>query len=712
VLNDPRLRRAYPALLAALGLLLFFPFLSSFGLWDPYEIRVADAARALGQHWSWGAQLGRPPMLVWAVAIGFKYLGVSELGGRLPIALLSLATLLATYYAGVRFVGRRGALLGAFALATTPAFLLGARQLTSDAPALLAAVLAVGGLARAAWPEPEASAGSRALDLIIGGVGLLLGQYASGVLVGVVAPLASVAVALALAGGQLVPALTTGGAALLLAMRVALEWRHPSGYSTLVGGVPHAISHQTVITTHLKQLGMGLFPWVALVPIAAMRFFADSDKPAPSMTGRTPARDRFGALLLMSWFIVFYVAGTVQSAGVADLHLPVGPALMLLIGGYLDELIDDPRLLPFAGLAVSVAVIILGRDFFLFPEQYVAVHMMEQVRWPGPLVQLPYIVMAFAVFFGGVLMLALAVPLTRWKAITPEEIKHRDDAQLRGRRVALAVAAGSALVLMLVTAQWIIPQVSKHLSAREIYGKTRMLDPNAAVGQYRFNASGASYYAGGKTPTQLNNVGELFGFLERGERVFVMAGSEELPNIDQEARQRRVKYFVADDSNSRYLVLTNRLGANEKDLNPLRLFITETAPTPAHPLEVNFDNKVTLLGYDLPDSLARGEEFKIRLYFKVNAPVGGAYKVFLHFDGPGTRFNGDHVPLEGRFPTNNWVPGYFITDEHAMAPDRATQPSGYYRIYMGMFAGDQRLKVLSGPQDGENRVKLGGVTIR
>jgi hypothetical protein len=58
------------------------------------------------------------------------------------------------------------------------------------------------------------------------------------------------------------------------------------------------------------------------------------------------------------------------------------------------------------------------------------------------------------------------------------------------------------------------------------------------------------------------------------------------------------------------------------------------------------------------------------------------------------------------------VPGYYITDEHAMAPDRATQPAGYYRIFMGFFAGDSRLKVTTGPQDGENRVKLGGVNIK
>ena len=83
---------------------------------------------------------------------------------------------------------------------------------------------------------------------------------------------------------------------------------------------------------------------------------------------------------------------------------------------------------------------------------------------------------------------------------------------------------------------------------------------------------------------------------------------------------------------------------------------------------------------------------------------------FIHFDGPGSRFNGDHVPLEGKFPTNYWVPGYYVVDEHSMEPDRTTaaqRPTT--TVYTGLWQGDARLKVVSGPSDGENRVKLGTV---
>lgn len=359
----------------------------------------------------------------------------------------------------------------------------------------------------------------------------------------------------------------------------------------------------------------------------------------------------------------------------------------------------------------------------MFPDRFVSVHLLEAIRWPGPLTELPYIIMGAFTLFGVVLAVALAAPhLVFWSQLLPRvrAVRHAsapvepppDAVALRGRELLFFAAGGVALAFALTTLHVIVPEVSKHLSARELYGKTKLLDPNAPVGQYRFNATGAAYYSGGTPPTTLNTLDELFTFLGKPERVFAMVGAPELASIDQAAREKKIDYHVVDDSNSRYLILSNQLKPGETDVNPLKLFISETPPKPKFPVEANFEDKIQLLGYDLPDRLARGQDFKIRLYFKVLAPVGGSYKVFVHFDGPGTRFNGDHVPLEERFPTPNWVPGYYITDEHLMRPDRATQPAGAYRIFMGFFAGATRLKVTAGPQDGDNRVRLGAVVIQ
>jgi hypothetical protein len=163
-------------------------------------------------------------------------------------------------------------------------------------------------------------------------------------------------------------------------------------------------------------------------------------------------------------------------------------------------------------------------------------------------------------------------------------------------------------------------------------------------------------------------------------------------------------------------MLSNRLGPGERDVNPLRLYVSDRAPTPSHPLSINFDNKVELIGWDAPAAIGSRQEFKLKLYFKVNAPLPGSYKIFVHIDGAGTRINGDHVPLDGKFPTNYWVVGSYITDEHTIKPGDnntgAAPNSGPYQVYMGMYLGAERLKVVSGPSDGDNRARLGGITVK
>jgi hypothetical protein len=696
------IRRWYTALVALVGLLLFVPRLGSFGFWDPYEIRVADAARIVAQSGSWNLapQMGKSPVLVWLVASGFRAIGVDEAGGRLPIALGAILLLLATWYAGAGLGRRRGAFIGTVALATCPGILLGARQLTSNVPLLLGATLAFGGLGRAFWPQPETSVGRRALDGIVGVIGLVIGFLAGGALVGVLPTLAALAVALPLAGAPV--GLTAAALMASVATLSAVVFGfHTMGYTSILAGVPHAFASTAVITSHLKPLGFSTFPWVALGPLALIR--------ALSLAGgeggdAEQERTRFGSLYTLAWLALTYLAATFESAAVTDIAMPAAPVLLLLIGFYLDQILDEVEPLPFAGLTAALGAIILGRDFFLFPESYVGAHITESIRWPGPLTNVPYVIMAYAAFWAGVIGLGLGVRLAPKEADAEQHKK--------GRLLLVAGSLGAGLLMSLATAHWLVPQVSKHLSVRDVYGKTAKLDPNAPIGQYRFNASGAAYYHGSKPATTLMSVKDVFDFLAKPERVFVMAGSEELPSLDQTSRQDKKAYYVVDDSNSRFLVISNRLGQNDTDVNPLKRFISDQPPKPQHPFEAEFDGKVKLLGYDMPDTLNRGQDFKIRLYFQVLQPLGGNYKVFLHFDGPGTRFNGDHVPLEGRFPTPNWVPGYYITDEHAMTPDRATQPSGYYRIFMGLFSGDQRMKVTVGPQDGENRLKLGAVTIK
>ncbi len=678
-----------PLLVVLLAAALFFPGLSWSGFWDPSEVHLADLARNFNNATGAGPQFGRPPLAIWLIAWGFRTFGIGELGGRLPLAVASLLAVIATYYAGTAFLRRRAALIGAFAMCTMPVVLLGARQLAPVATMHLGSALALGGFAHILFRKPERPPLFLFIDLLLGLAGLAIGQLSSGILMGVVAPLSAVALAaIALNFGVIAVAFGIGTIASLTVTLVAM---HGTGYSAILGGVPHTMSHNTVFTSHLATLGFALFPWIVVAPLGALDLFYGTD-------GKRKA-----GLLVAIWFVTFYLFGTWQAAGVSELQVPVASAVALLAAMFIDPIFDQPSPLPAAGLMLAMGAALIAQDFISSPEKLISVHLSDAARWPGALVVVPNLLMAIGAFWGASIALGVGAPLA--------SAASSDRAKLRGRRIMLGASLLSALGLAITMAFVMVPQVSKHLSARDLYGKTQKLDPNAPLGQYRFNATGSSYYAGSKKPEPLSDLDHVFQFLAKSERVFVMAGSEELPAIDQFAKQKKLDYVVADDSNSHYLILSNRLGPNEKDLNPLKRFISTEAPKPQFPAAVNFEDKLELIGYDTPTSVNRGQDFRFRLYFKVKAQLPAAYKVFIHFDG-GTRFNGDHSPLEGRFPTTHWVPGYYITDEHLITPDRATQPSGVYQIFVGLFSGDKRLKVTSGPQDGENRVKLGTINVK
>ena len=67
--------------------------------------------------------------------------------------------------------------------------------------------------------------------------------------------------------------------------------------------------------------------------------------------------------------------------------------------------------------------------------------------------------------------------------------------------------------------------------------------------------------------------------------------------------------------------------------------------------------------------------------------------------------------LDGRYPLSLWQPGDFIADDYEFKLEPNFSP-GQYTLYFGLFLGDSRLKVKSGPQDGDNRINGGAIRVQ
>ncbi|MEO6952487.1 MAG: hypothetical protein ABI321_11785 [Polyangia bacterium] len=710
--SSPQRRAAlYPLLLLGLGLLLFVPRLGANGLWDPSEVRVADAARLVSD--------GHPPahfdLNQHVIAEGFRVLGAGELGGRLPLALLSVLLLLVAYWAGRAVMRPRAALLGGVVLATMPVTMFSARQLTTQAPLLLGVTLAAGGLAHLFWPRDDEGMLARAFAFVAAVAGLVIGTLAAGLFAGALGPLIGVTAALLVArprGRSLLLALVTLA---VIAFTASIAMKRGT-WTWWLAGTPRLPHWQTVFTTAIKPLGFATAPWGALLPFAVLRSLDGARSEAPD------TRHRFAAVFLPAWLAAAYFMGTLQDALVGDVLVPAAPVMALLAGGYLDSLLEDGFGSALEGVVVGALVFVLGHDVLMATDVFVSVLNSEQIRFPNAVQWTGDVLFAGLGAFAVVIAASMILPVV-WPRPDDARVPALQRRLLWG---AIAVQIGCTLML----AYWFIPVTSHHLSPKELYGRARQLDPKAPLAQYRFTASGASYYMNGRTSKVLATPDDVIKFLQQPERVFIFIGSEELAAVDQVTRlggkktpalvsapdatpdaSTAVAYYVIDDSNSRFLILSNRLGAGEKDLNPIRRFVSTSAPKPTVPTAVNFDDKLMLVGYDLPTEAPHGADIMVRLYFHVLQPVGASYKVFLHFDGPGARINGDHVPVDGHFPTQFWSAGTYVTDEYVLKPEH-NDMSGLFQLYFGLFSGDHRMKVNSGASDGENRVKLGAVRVR
>ena len=166
--------------IVVLAACLYFPFMGSFSLWDPWETHYGEVSREMlaRDDWIslWWAQDGwfwsKPVLDMWMQAIAMATLGVHympdkmlagdghmpvmhpEWAVRAPVVLLTIVAMYLLYKGVAKVFGRRAALLGAIVLATMPDWFFLAHQTMTDMP-FVGAMTACMGLVLIGLRTPE-----------------------------------------------------------------------------------------------------------------------------------------------------------------------------------------------------------------------------------------------------------------------------------------------------------------------------------------------------------------------------------------------------------------------------------------------------------------------------------------------------------------------------------------------------------------------------
>lgn len=424
---EPHTERRAPWLAAAafgfVAATLAAPITKS-GIWEPFELRSIDLARriAIGLYGATGfdltgannalptrGEVDRGELPFTSMALGLKLFGLHAWAGRLPLVVAGLAGIAATYLVVRRLATRRAATLSVLVLGTMPLYFLQARTLLGDGMTLAALAVAGAGLTLALFDR--ASAGLRLGWLALGVLGLVAGLLSRGLLLGVAVPLLGPALAwlvLRTSGGlggepfrDWCGAVLFGAGMLAASLGVGL-FTHalaaPERYFLWLGFGIAQPSPPPTFDAVIAELGHGLFPWSALLPIALARVTG------PAAAARDPERAREHGLRLSS--LMTAALGLTAWGGVATGAglLPFGPvaSLAILLALAFAELDGDAPASRAAGMTAVALLVLLLADFLNEPEKAFVPFVVENAHFPESFKEAGH-----GVFVGGSALAAL-----------------------------------------------------------------------------------------------------------------------------------------------------------------------------------------------------------------------------------------------------------------------------------------------------------------
>ena len=790
------------AALVVLGLALvcLAPGLGAPGLWEPHEMAVADEAIArkdgtfktqppIGECSAAPDPAGARTLTARSAAWGLRHVGTSDLGARTPLVLLGLLGVVATMLTGWRLASWRAGVLGGLVLLSFPLWALQSRMLLGDIGTATGAALIAYGLCAIARPRDGHTTGAvRVIDVVIAVAAALVGAdlafHGGGVLLGLIPPLAGVAVAggfgLALLGrglhltwraidrrgagpapaplsepwlgvGALVASIVLFTAAILLVRQLfdlgplTVGTRQIFGKSILVSDCWSSLlggqwrnddDLRATYDSLFEQIGFGMYPWAMLVPVAL----------GALATGLSGERSRWAGGVLLGWAAAAWFAAAVFHRKVGFAIFPGVPACALAIGVWLDALYDErealahgagdrarylTRALPLIGLVVVFGMVVMGKDLSAFTNRLTSLLVgNEQIKAPAGARVLGLPLKTWLMVLGVLVTLPFALDLWLWRPRSragepPSWAERFGVAEVA--RFGIPAALAATVVTALFWTHGYHRDLSANLSSKHVFQVYQDLrKPGDRLGIMGSMGNAPRYYAGGATvgPTgvtgsweELAGRDQLLAFLKQPQRVFAMAPASELCAIHR-ARADGLTYHVIDDSNTRTMLLSNRLdGATDR--NPLSKAILRTPPAQMGKAPtVTWDNAIELVGVNLPAKVRRGSSFEVTLVFKVVAPIGGAWKIFAHFDRGSSRIIGDHAPIRERCATSFWQPGDYIVDTFTVDAGNSSFITGSYDVWIGFFTGTnpnwRNMTVTRAPEglkDGNNRVKVGTVLL-
>ncbi len=136
-------------------------------------------------------------------------------------------------------------------------------------------------------------------------------------------------------------------------------------------------------------------------------------------------------------------------------------------------------------------------------------------------------------------------------------------------------------------------------------------------------------------------------------------------------------------------------------------------PETAVALPAQFEQGITLLGYEAPTQSAAGRPLCVTLHWQPENAVTSDYTVFLHLTAADgfVQAQSDSMPVFGYYPTSAWQAGAVIADLHCLTLP-AGLAEGDYTLRSGLYdAASGRRLALIDPASSDDALDLARITV-
>ena len=150
-------------------------------------------------------------------------------------------------------------------------------------------------------------------------------------------------------------------------------------------------------------------------------------------------------------------------------------------------------------------------------------------------------------------------------------------------------------------------------------------------------------------------------------------------------------------------------GLTRTEREQLRQYVTDTPSSPQHELDISFEDKILLIGYDVEsETVAAGDTLTVTWPWKVERALEDGWRLFTHVtdERGGNQLNeDDNGMMRQLYQPGQWKNGEYVRDRQQITipADWAGQRAV---VYMGNRNGPNRLRVIRGPNDGDNRARV------